>query len=130
MISLDVVLTITVSPRMTIIPERAFNRNSRNRMARPVASEHEMQEVFAAAGKRTVVVYFFDTYDDPNRKALNTMAKDCGGSWHLAEIFKWPDSKKDELFFATQDLKRKYMPGAGTAPILVFFHDGKKVFLK
>ena len=130
MISLGVVLTITVSPRTTIIPDRAFNRNSRNRMARPVASEHEMQEVFAAAGKRTVVVYFFDKYEDPNRKALNTMAKDCGGSWHLAEIFKWPDSKKDELFFATQDLKRKYMPGAGTAPILVFFHDGKKVFLK
>ena len=67
MISLGVVLTITVSPRTTIIPDRAFNRNSRNKMARPVASEKEMQEVFAAAGKRTVVVYFFDKYDDPNR---------------------------------------------------------------
>ena len=96
-------------------------------MARMVSSEHEMQEVFQAAGKRLVVVYFFDDHNDPNRRKLNNIAKDHPGSFHLAEIFKWPDQNKDELFFATQDLKRKYMPGAGMAPVLVFFHDGNRV---
>lgn len=44
-------------------------------MARMVGSEHEMQEVFNAAGKKTVVVYFFDDIKDKNRKSLNTIAK-------------------------------------------------------
>ena len=44
-------------------------------MARMVGSEHEMQEVFNEAGKKTVVVYFFDEIKDKNRKALNTIAK-------------------------------------------------------
>ena len=96
-----------------------------------VSSEHEMQEVFQAAGKMLVVVYFFDVLEDPNRKELNKIAKSYGGTFVLAEINKWPDQNKDELFFATQELKRKYMPGAGMAPVLVFFHEGQQVnFLK
>ena len=100
-------------------------------MARMVSSEHEMQEVFQAAGKMLVVVYFFDVLEDPNRKELNKIAKSYGGTFVLAEINKWPDQNKDELFYATQELKRKYMPGAGMAPVLVFFHEGQQVnFLK
>ena len=77
------------------------------------------------------VVYFFDVLEDPNRKELNKIAKSYGGTFVLAEINKWPDQNKDELFFATQELKRKYMPGAGMAPVLVFFHEGQQVnFLK
>ena len=96
-------------------------------MARMVASEHEMQEIFAEADKKLVVVYFFDVLHDPNRQELKEIAKSYGGSFYLVEINKWPDQSHDELFFATQELKRKYMPGAGMAPILVFFHDQEQV---
>ena len=135
MISLGVVLTITVSPRTTIIPNRAFNRNSRNRMARQVGTEHELQEVLAAAGNRIVVVYFYETDADPNRDALKEMArsKDCGGSWHLAEICKWPNPERyPELYRSTQVLKNNHLGllGQRPGPTLQFFQHGMKVLLK
>ena len=91
-------------------------------MAPSVSSEHEMQEVFQqAAGKKVVVVYFFDNYKDGIRKELNTIAKDNAGDFYLAEICKYPDTNNTELFNNTQVLKNKYMPGGIETTKLVFF---------
>ena len=44
-----------------------------------VASESEMQEVFAAAGTKLVVVYFYNDINEPISKELLEIAKEYTG---------------------------------------------------
>ena len=97
-------------------------------MARKVSSESEMQEVFRAAGNRLLVVHFYDDDNHLNKK-LREIAKSSGGSFHLAEINKFPDPNhpnNKELRKNTDALIEEYMPPSVTS-VLVFFRNGQRV---
>ena len=116
-------------------------------MVRAVASESVMQEVIKLAGKKLLVVHFFDTFGPDFREELEKIAQDDakeyeGGSFVLVEINKYVDPKVDkgnpekvEWEKSTEELKEKYLPGytagVGTPqPMLVFFQEGKIVRFK
>lgn len=91
-------------------------------MTRKVTSDSKIQEVFKYAGKKLLVIHFYDK----ERHCKGLRLKNSGGSFYLAEINKLPDYPDNkEQIKSTNKLIDKYMPASVTR--LVFFRNGKRV---
>ena len=91
-------------------------------MTRKVTSDSKIQEVFKYAGKKLLVIHFYDK----ERHCKRLRLKNSGGSFYLAEINKLPDYPDNkEQIKSTNKLIDKYMPASVTR--LVFFRNGKRV---
>ena len=91
-------------------------------MTRKVTSDSKIQDVFKYAGKKLLVIHFYDK----ERHCKGLRLKNSGGSFYLAEINKLPDYPDNkEQIKSTNKLIDKYMPASVTR--LVFFRNGKRV---
>ena len=105
-----------------ILPVKLLLRRQDFKMTRKVTGESKIKEVFKYAGKKLLVVHFFDK----ERYCKGLRMKNSAGSFYLAEINKLPElpNNKEHIKSITK-LIDKYMPTSVTR--LVFFRNGKRV---
>ena len=111
-----------------ILPVKLLLRRQDFKMTRKVTGESKIKEVFKYAGKKLLVVHFFDK--ERYCKGLRTLRmKNSAGSFYLAEMNKLPElpNNKEQIKSITK-LIDKYMPTSVTR--LVFFRNGKRVIFK
>ena len=108
-----------------ILPVKLLLRRQDFKMTRKVTGESKIKEVFKYAGKKLLVVHFFDK----ERYCKGLRTKNSAGSFYLAEMNKLPElpNNKEHIKSITK-LIDKYMPTSVTR--LVFFRNGKRVRFK
>ena len=108
-----------------ILPVKLLLRRQDFKMTRKVTGESKIKEVFKYAGKKLLVVHFFDK----ERYCKGLRMKNSAGSFYLAEMNKLPElpNNKEHIKSITK-LIDKYMPTSVTR--LVFFRNGKRVRFK